>query len=142
MFRSSVFRILDNVTPLFKTEKSLIGLRKWSPSVSVLGSRNSSTSTEKTDDPNFFDMVQLYFERAAQLVEPDLVKEVKGRISPEDKEKRVKGIIDMIKPCNHVIAITFPIKRDDGTFEMIQGWRAQHSQHRTPCKGGRMFNII
>lgn len=31
--------------------------------------------------------------------------------------------------------------RDDGTLEVIQGWRAQHSNHRTPCKGGQKLDI-
>jgi glutamate dehydrogenase (NAD(P)+) len=30
----------------------------------------------------------------------------------------------------------FPLKRDDGTIEVINGWRAQHSVHRLPSKGG------
>lgn len=32
--------------------------------------------------------------------------------------------------------MVIPLCRDDGTMEVIHGWRAQHSHHRTPCKGG------
>jgi glutamate dehydrogenase/leucine dehydrogenase len=28
--------------------------------------------------------------------------------------------------------MSFPIKRDDGTIEAINGWRAQHSVQRPP----------
>ena len=41
-----------------------------------------------------------------------------------------------MKPCADVLSIMFPVKRDNGEFEIIQGYRAQHSHHRTPCKGG------
>ncbi|CAG0913607.1 unnamed protein product [Notodromas monacha] len=40
-----------------------------------------------------------------------------------------------MRPCHHIIEINFPIKRDNGKYKMIQGFRAQHSQHPTPCKG-------
>ena len=136
MFRSTFSRVSrlgrSRVQSQLKQETGLL-LKKQTP---ILQPMTYSTNPDTTDDPDFFEMVQTYFQRAANIVEDDLVNEVKGRISHEDKIKRVKGIIDMIKPCNHVIAITFPIKRDDGNFEIIHGWRAQHSQHRTPCKGG------
>ncbi|MBA3406373.1 MAG: Glu/Leu/Phe/Val dehydrogenase, partial [Gemmatimonadaceae bacterium] len=44
-----------------------------------------------------------------------------------------------IKACNSVFRVSFPLKRDDGTIEVINGWRAQHSVHRLPTKGGIRF---
>ena len=46
------------------------------------------------------------------------------------------GLLDQIKECNSVFRISFPLKRDDGTIEVMHGWRAQHSVHRRPTKGG------
>ena len=98
----------------------------------------SSIPATEDKDPSFFEMVEMFFDRAAALVEDKLVEDmVLPRTSLDDKRKRVRGILRMMKPCNHVLAITFPIKRDNGEFEIIYGWRAQHSQHRTPCKGGK-----
>jgi len=88
------------------------------------------------DKASFFEMVELFFDEAASHLEPVLIKEMKGRMSVEDKEKRVQGILRMIKPCHRVLSVEFPIKRDDGSFQVIQGYRAQHSEHMTPCKGG------
>jgi len=49
------------------------------------------------------------------------------------------GILEQIKACNAVYRMRFPIKRDDGTIEVIEAYRVQHSQHKTPCKGGIRF---
>jgi glutamate dehydrogenase (NAD(P)+) len=46
------------------------------------------------------------------------------------------GLLAQIKACNSVYRMQFPLKRDDGTIEVINGWRAQHSVHRLPSKGG------
>jgi glutamate dehydrogenase (NAD(P)+) len=46
------------------------------------------------------------------------------------------GLLAQIKACNSVYRVQFPLKRDDGTIEVMDGWRAQHSVHRLPSKGG------
>lgn len=46
------------------------------------------------------------------------------------------GLLRQIKICNSVYHITFPLKRDDGSIAVIEGWRAEHSQHTLPVKGG------
>ena len=45
-------------------------------------------------------------------------------------------LINILLLFCRLIGVTFPIKRDNGEFEIIRGWRAQHSDHMTPCKGG------
>jgi len=50
-----------------------------------------------------------------------------------------QGILEQIKACNAVYQMRFPLKRDDGSVEVIEAYRVQHSQHKTPCKGGIRF---
>lgn len=88
-------------------------------------------------NPSFFNMVEYYFHKACLLAEPQLMLSLRRmKISEEEKRKKVHGILKIIEPCAHVLEVTFPLQRDDGSYEMITGYRAQHSHHRTPCKGG------
>uniref|UniRef100_A0A8C7WE83 Glutamate dehydrogenase n=1 Tax=Oncorhynchus mykiss TaxID=8022 RepID=A0A8C7WE83_ONCMY len=101
----------------------------------------SEVAGEKdADDPNFFGMVEGFFDRGANIVEDKLVEDLKNKETPVQKRHRVRGILKIIKPCNHILSVSFPIKRDDGEWEVIEGYRAQHSQHRTPCKGGIRYS--
>merc|ERR1711970_678795 len=107
------------------------------------------------DEPSFYQMVEVFFDRGAALVEDKLIEEV-GRqyvimdkaekkrrrdATVEQRQHLIKGIIASMKPCNHVLQINFPLRRDDGSYEIIQGFRAQHSQHRLPTKGGMRYSM-
>ena len=51
-----------------------------------------------------------------------------------------EGILNQIKACNAVYRMRFPVKRDNGSIEVIEAYRVQHSHHKTPCKGGIRFS--
>jgi len=51
------------------------------------------------------------------------------------------GLLDQIKICNNVYHVTFPLQRDDGSIEVIHGWRVEHSHHKLPTKGGIRFSL-
>ncbi len=66
---------------------------------------------------NFFENVNRSFDRAARFL-----------TYPE-------GLLTQIRTCNSVYLVQFPIKAQYG-YEVISGWRVQHSHHKVPCKGG------
>ncbi|MFD2531014.1 Glu/Leu/Phe/Val family dehydrogenase [Gracilimonas halophila] len=70
----------------------------------------------------FYEQVNINFDKAAKYTRFD------------------KGILAQIKICNTVYHVTFPVQRDDGTIEVIEGWRVEHSHHKTPTKGGIRFS--
>jgi glutamate dehydrogenase (NAD(P)+) len=51
-----------------------------------------------------------------------------------------KGLLAQIKACNSIYSMRFPVKMDDGRIEVIEAYRVQHSQHKSPCKGGIRFS--
>ncbi len=70
----------------------------------------------------FFEQVNRTFRRAAKYT------------------KYPPGLLKQIEICNSVYHMTFPIKRDDGSIEAIDAWRAEHSHHRLPVKGGIRYS--
>jgi glutamate dehydrogenase (NAD(P)+) len=70
---------------------------------------------------SFFGAVERSFDKAAKFTKWDL------------------GVLEQIKQCNAVYQMRFPLKRDDGSIEVIEAYRVQHSHHKTPCKGGIRF---
>jgi glutamate dehydrogenase (NAD(P)+) len=50
------------------------------------------------------------------------------------------GLLSQIKLCNSVYHTAFPLEKDDGSIEVIDGWRAEHSHHYRPVKGGIRYS--
>jgi glutamate dehydrogenase (NAD(P)+) len=68
------------------------------------------------------DNVNLYFDRAAAFT---------GHSA---------SVLSHIRACNGVHAFQFPVKHPDGRIEVLRGWRAEHSHHRLPTKGGIRYS--
>ena len=49
------------------------------------------------------------------------------------------GMQQEIKMCNSTIKVQFPAQLDNGQFKVFTGYRATHSDHRLPVKGGLRY---
>jgi len=70
---------------------------------------------------SFLDSVNRYFDAAAPHTGLDA------------------GLLAQIKICNSVYQVHFPVKID-GQVKVIEAYRAQHSHHRSPTKGGIRYS--
>ena len=74
-------------------------------------------SSDTPNEPSFRKSVDLMVDRAMAVLEME------------------KGTCTAIKSCNSVLQVRFPVKIR-GKIEVFTGWRAVHSTHRLPAKGG------
>ena len=49
------------------------------------------------------------------------------------------GMAEQIKSTKAVLQLQFPVRMDSGEYHTFTGWRAIHSDHRLPVKGGIRF---
>lgn len=68
------------------------------------------------------DHVNAYFDRAAAF-----------STHPRD-------LLEQIRACNGVYSFRFPVRHPDGRIEVVRAWRAEHSHHRLPVKGGIRYS--
>lgn len=78
--------------------------------------------TRIKEDLNFKRIVDQQFDRAAAHLHAE------------------PGLLDQIKCCNNIFSFTFPVRSGNGV-RMVQGWRAEHSHHRRPLKGGIRYSL-
>ncbi|MCH7549319.1 MAG: Glu/Leu/Phe/Val dehydrogenase [Candidatus Krumholzibacteriota bacterium] len=71
---------------------------------------------------SFFDTVLTFFDNAAAFT------------------SHPKGLLDQIKYCNSIYRMNFPLKHDDGRYEIIEAYRVEHSHHKLPVKGGIRYS--
>ena len=77
----------------------------------------------RTMSSSFFDDVNHYFDAACRHTDV-----------PE-------GILHQIRACNAVYRMRFPVRRDDGSIVVVEAYRAEHSHHRLPTKGGVRYAL-
>jgi len=46
-----------------------------------------------------------------------------------------------IKACNAIVKVQFPVQMDSGEYKVFTGYRAVHSDHRLPVKGGIRYSM-
>lgn len=51
-----------------------------------------------------------------------------------------KDITEWIKTPRRELTVNFPVKMDDGSTKIFEGYRVQHNIARGPCKGGIRFH--
>jgi glutamate dehydrogenase (NAD(P)+) len=83
---------------------------------------SSSTAAQRVRPRTFEDNVNAYFDQAAVFC------------------KHSKGLLDQIRSCNSVYSFTFPVRHPDGSIEVVYAWRAEHSHHKLPTKGGIRYS--
>lgn len=69
-------------------------------------------------EPNFLEMVGIYFEKSEKYLDV-----------PHDW-------LQVIKNVQCTLKVMLKVTMDDGTVRAFPSYRAQHSYHRQPCKGG------
>ena len=74
------------------------------------------------EDLNFNHIVSAQFDRAARYLK-----------TPPD-------LLAQIKACNNVYYFQFPVRLGGDRYEIFEGWRAEHSQHWKPVKGGIRYS--
>ncbi|XP_055523730.1 glutamate dehydrogenase, mitochondrial [Wyeomyia smithii] len=97
----------------------------------------------KEKDPKFSKMVQYFFHKACVKLEPRLVEYLQKypRMSDEERKQRVRAIIQTVSGTANTLEIRFPVLRDDGSYEIVTGYRSHHSLHRLPVKGGIRYSM-
>jgi len=75
-------------------------------------------------ETSFFEQVNIMFDRAAVLT------------------SHPHGLLEQIKSCNSVYEVGFPLLRDSGKIEVVRAFRAEHSHHKQPTKGGIRYAAV
>lgn len=94
-------------------------------------------------DPKFSLMIEYNIRKASELIKPNLLEILKHDKAMADDERceRVSAILKVIRTPASTLEVVFPIKRDDGKHELIQGYRSHHCYNKVPLKGGIRYSL-
>jgi glutamate dehydrogenase (NAD(P)+) len=81
-----------------------------------------TTDLPGLQDTGFFGQVASHFQRAATHT------------------RHSEGLLEQIISINALYRMRFPVELDDGSVHVAEAYRAEHSHHRLPTKGGIRFS--
>ena len=44
--------------------------------------------------------------------------------------------LNYIKKADHLLKLSIPLERDDGTYQVVTAYRSKHKNYRSPTRGG------
>lgn len=100
---------------------------------------------QEDDNRTFSDMVQFNFHKARVVVEQKLIEKLKQQKSTRpldinERKCKVRNVMAYLEKCDSMLEVNFPTKKDDGTYDIIKGFRAMHKCHKMPVAGGLRYS--
>jgi len=127
----------------------------FTKNVRTLAARSVRLASSSSDSPKFYAMVEEFTKDASKQLKTHMVdqqEEMLGRDqsaraeilkrkkqSAENRIKFINGIFDFMVPCKAILEVIIRVRMDDGSMKILSGYRAQHSHHRLPTKGGMRY---
>lgn len=78
----------------------------------------------------FFDSTNWFLHRAYELIFPTLKNKLKleynHQLGNNEIAEKVENIVEILDQCNSIIDVRFPLKRDNGKYQLIRGFRAHY----------------
>lgn len=65
---------------------------------------------------------------------------LKSQITNPNDQKRLEQKLEILKQPQRIVSVTIPVKMDDGSMKIFQGYRVQHNNARGPYKGGTRYH--
>jgi len=100
-----------------KTPATQAAIKPFATQAKAVGPR-----LDEHGEPRFLEQVKMHFNNAA----------AKTGIDQE--------YLEMIQACQAVVRFNIPLRMDDGSLRTVTCYRAQHSTHKLPCKGGTRYS--
>jgi glutamate dehydrogenase (NAD(P)+) len=116
------FKSVNKTSSLLSTaSRSMVApsTQRWAED--PMKSKGPGPVTDEAAEPRFLEMVKLHFDKAAKYT----------HVSAD--------LLSVIKECNTMVRFNIPLQRDDGSLQVLTCYRAQHSHHKLPCKGGTRY---
>jgi len=85
---------------------------------STLAAPVRSLSSHNDGEPTFLECFKTFFDKASKL------------------SGLPEHTLNSMKQCQNILRVEFQVKNDNGGYDSVSAYRAQHSMHRLPVKGG------